>query len=222
VNPYYEDDHVTIYHGDCLDLVDDLSFDVVVTDPPYGMGYKSGWARDLIWNDVYGDAGDGSIESDGGTETRDAFFASVSLDTPAVVFGRYGIEPPFNPSAVLVWDKGMSAGMGDLRTRWRPNWELIFTRGDGFTGGRDSGVISAFPNIPRVSMGRRHPHAKPTELLSYLIDKSPPGVILDPFMGAGPTLRAAKNLGRHVIGIELVEKYCEVAAKRMGQEVLPW
>lgn len=222
MKPYYQDDFATIFHGDCRELwpVWDLAGAVMVTDPPYGMDYRSGWARDLIWNDIYTEARDGSIAGDLGPQLRDEVLARWDA-RPALVFGRYGIDPPRNTRIVLVWDKGMSAGMGDLSTAWRPNWELVFVLGVGFVGRRDSGVISGHHNIPRVSMGRVHPHMKPIGLMRDLIAKCPPlADVVDPFMGSGTTLRAAKDLGRRSIGVELEERYCEIAARRLAQEVL--
>jgi DNA modification methylase len=67
-----------------------------------------------------------------------------------------------------------------------------------------------------------HPTQKPVAIMNWIIGKSSGGSILDPFMGSGTTLRAAKDLGRKAIGIEIEEMYCEIAAKRMGQEILPW
>ena len=69
----------------------------------------------------------------------------------------------------------------------------------------------------------QHPTEKPTELSGHFLrlHSAPDDIVLDPFMGSGTTLRAAKDLGRKAIGIEIEEKYCEIAAKRLAQEVLP-
>ena len=220
MKPYYQDDAVTIYHGDCREVTAWLEADVLVTDPPYGIDYSSGWARDLIWSDVYADAADGSIRGDLDLSARDDVLALWG-GSPALVFGSLRAAFPAGWRQVLVWDKGEAAGMGDLRVPWKPNWEPVFVLGEWRSDGRRSGVIRA-TNISRVSMGRVHPHMKPPELLRQLIECTPDGaVIADPFMGSGSTLRAAKDLGRKAIGVELEERYCEVAARRCAQEVLP-
>jgi site-specific DNA-methyltransferase (adenine-specific) len=221
VTPYYDEDGITIWHGDCREIdAWDIAGGVMVTDPPYGMSAVSGWAKKLIWSDVYGCRGDGSIDGDTDTSVRD-HVVDVWSGRPALVFGRYGIDPPAGTRMALVWDKGMAAGMGDLSIAWRPNWELVFVIGTGFIGRRDSGVISGHHNVPRVSMGRCHPHMKPTNLLRDLILKCPPlADVVDPFMGSGTTLRAAKDLGRRAIGVEVEERYCEIAANRLAQGVL--
>jgi len=108
--------------------------------------------------------------------------------------------------------------MGALDIPWRPSWEMVYVIGRGFVGGRGHGVLSV--SLPTLAPERRwHPTAKPVELMLRLLSKTQ-GTILDPFMGSGTTLRAAKDLGRKAIGIEIEERYCEIAARRMGQEVL--
>jgi site-specific DNA-methyltransferase (adenine-specific) len=105
--------------------------------------------------------------------------------------------------------------MGDLSFPWKPDFEEIYVNGNGFIGHRGSSVL-CFNS--RIDSGRHHPTEKPLELMTELISKTI-GTILDPFMGSGTTLRATKDLNRKAIGIEIEEKYCEIAAKRMEQEV---
>lgn len=211
MTPYYEDDACVIYHGDCREVDAWLTADVLVTDPPYGIGHssnKSGAPRrgEEIANDRTVDVRDGVLD--------------VWGDRPAVVFGSCRMPPPrIAVRGTLVWDKGGHVGMGDLSFPWKQNWEHIYVAGDGFAGRRGPGVLRVNALAPWAGE-ITHPHEKPVELLHALLSKCPPGVVADPFMGSGTTLRAAKNLGRRAIGVELEERYCEIAAKRLAQEVL--
>jgi DNA modification methylase len=102
---------------------------------------------------------------------------------------------------------------------WYRTWELIQVRSLGrLNGQRDSAVLHYSGRGNELLL---HPTQKPEELISYLISKVVANLILDPFMGSGTTLRAAKNLGRKAIGIEIEERYAEIAARRMQQSVLP-
>jgi site-specific DNA-methyltransferase (adenine-specific) len=158
------------------------------------------------------------INGDSDTSLRD----EVLLDFPEVAaFGTWKTPPIHSVRGVLVWDKGPAFGMGDLSFPWKPSWELIYIRGDEWSGKRDEGVLRGDVVVSWESKGRVHPHEKPVWILSHLISKHTPGMILDPFMGSGTTCRAAKDLQRKSIGIEIEEKYCEIAAKRLAQEVLP-
>jgi len=211
MTPYYSDDHVTIYHGDCRDIMPSLTFDVIVTDPPYGMALSSGRG---------GAFGDLNVANDHNVSTRDEALALAPF-TPKLVFGRWSAPRPDGVRMVLTWEKGEHVGMGDLALPWKPNTEEVYVIGSGFVGRRGGCVLRYNAPPPAASQGRRHPTEKPVDLMRDLIGKCPPGVILDPFMGSGSTLRAAKDLGRKAIGIEVEERYCEIAAKRMAQEVLP-
>lgn len=208
MTPYYADDSVTIYHGDAL-LIRPLAADVLVTDPPYGVSGTF----------VSGEWGDALIQGDGDLVARDAVMEWWG-DRPYIVFGSWKVRRPANLKAVLVWDKGNHVGSGDLSFPWKStSWEEVYIGGQGFAGRRTAGVLrynAISPNFVR----RDHPTEKPIALMRDLIAKCPPGIILDPFMGSGTTLRAAKDLGRKSIGIEIDERYCEAAAKRMGQEAL--
>jgi DNA modification methylase len=215
--PYYEDDAVTIYHGDCREIIATLPdcVCVLVTDPPYGISHSSHKPRDSR-----APRPGAQIAGDESTAVRDTIL-EIWGERPAIVFGSCRVPaPPVPVRATLVWDKGGHVGMGDLSLPWKQNWEHIYISGTGFVGRRDTGVLR-FNALAPWAGEYTHPHEKPVELMRALIGKcAPPATILDPFMGSGTTLRAAKDLGRRAIGIEVEERYCEIAAKRMGQEVL--
>lgn len=210
--PYYQDDAVTLYHGDCREIVPQLGrFDLLLTDPPYGHNYESN--HGASWSGA-------AIANDNDTSARDEILA-LMRGTPAAVFGSWKRARPAC-RAVLVWDKGPAFGMGDLSFPWKNSFEEIYIIGDGWAGSRDEGVIKGHIQVSWESKGRCHPNQKPETLMSYLISKHPAPTILDPFAGSGTTGRAAKDLGRKCVLIEREEKYCEIAARRMGQEVLPF
>jgi len=213
MKPYYEENGITIYHGDCREILPSLhgQYDVVVTDPPYGRAFSSSRK---------GQFGKSKVANDETTIERDWLLSNISV--PSVVFGSPYVSRPAAFRAVLIWDKGDHVGMGDLSFPWKPCFEEIYINGDGFIGRRSSAVLRypAIAGTVAVNHGRFHPTEKPHLLMRDLISKCPTGAVLDPFMGSGTTLRAAKDLGRKAIGIEIEERYCEIAAKRLRQEVL--
>ena len=214
---YYQDDHVTLYHGDCLtEHREWLNADVLVTDPPYGVAYTGFGGRK---GEPRRDRDGHSIAGDATPQVRDDAIAAWG-DGPALVFGKWTIARPAATRARLIWDKTPCGFMGDLAMPWGGVDEEIYVLGSGFIGKRSPNII----NAPTLMSGdhRRpdHPTPKPTPLMERLIEKCPPGVIADPFAGSGATLLAARNLGRRAIGVELEEKYCEIIAKRLDQGVL--
>ncbi|MBC7594567.1 MAG: site-specific DNA-methyltransferase [Kineosporiaceae bacterium] len=210
--PYYRDDLVTLYHGDCLEETAWLAADVLVMDPPYGMGYESNFNRikgtQKVGRPV---AGDKTIDA------RDRSLIAWG-DRPALVFGRWDVARPAATRHRLIWDKGNSVGMGDLSMPWGHAEEEIYVLGKGFIGKRESNVIRAQMLMSGDHARPDHPTPKPIGLMEVLISKCPAGVVADPFAGSGSTLIAARNLGRQAIGVELEERYCEIIAKRLSQQ----
>jgi len=214
MTPYYEQDGITIYHGDCRKVLRELNpdrFGVLLTDPPFGISYKSGARREGLADHIYGDED---------TQTRDHVLDWWG-DRPALVFGTWRIQRPRGTRARLIWDTKGALGMGDLRLPWKPSDQEIYVLGEGFKGRRDSNVIRVAPVQSMASNGRTHPHEKPVTLLLILLNKCPVGEVIDPCVGSGSTLVAAKRTGRKAIGIEIDERYCEIAAKRLAQGALP-
>jgi site-specific DNA-methyltransferase (adenine-specific) len=201
-SPYYQDDWVTIYHGDCRDLLPHITADIAVTDPPYNAAKNYGAHDDAMtrgeyvawcheWFDMLPD--------------RRIIFPGV---------GNQWVWADKQPKAVACWYKpGNPGGGGPFQfCEWEPIllWGVNFKLGDVFHVS-----ISTQPDTGD------HPCPKPLRLMRSLLERlRTPGSIVDPFAGSGSTLRAAKDLGRNSIGIELEERFCEIAAKRCAQEVL--
>jgi DNA modification methylase len=208
MRPYYQDDYVTIYHGDCREMLPRA--DVLIADPPYGIQYSPGQNGKKAWgNKTF--VGENVVRGD-----ENAFNPRLFLSFPTVVlFGANHYADRLPPStAWLIWDKrdGMTSNdFADCELIWtnlKDNARVFRHQWNGALRASERGE-------PRV-----HPTQKPLQLLRWIIGKCPGGLILDPFMGSGTTLRAAKDAGRIAIGIEIEEKYCEIAANRMAQEVL--
>lgn len=213
MTPYYQDASVQLFHGDCREILPELSGDfAVITDPPYGIHHSSNYTAPSTtaqWMNR-------EIEGDQDTFLRDLILGQCA---EWACFGSIKASKPVGTRGVLIWDKGPASGMGDLSFPWKLSWEMIFVAGKGWAGARHEGVLKGFGIVTRASMGRVHPNEKPVDLLRHLIAKHSAPLIVDPFMGSGSTLRAAKDLGREAIGIEIEERYCEIAANRCRQEV---
>ena len=211
-NPYYQDNFVTLYHGDCLEITDWLEADVLVTDPPYGQSYKSNMDRGsrTDWHDP--------IQGDGDVKVRDEALKLWESEKAALVFGTWKVQKPESTRQTVIWDKTPCGYMGDLSIPFGSAHEEIYCLGKkGWTGKRDASIINAQMLMSNNSNRPDHPTPKPIGLMEKLISKTL-GTIADPFAGSGSTLLAARNLGRQVIGVEMEEKYCEVIAKRMQQQ----
>jgi hypothetical protein len=208
VKPYYQDESVQIFNADCRDVLPTLdTVDVVITDPPYGVGLES-HRGDISQFDP--------IKGDSDTYLAEWLVATWSGSLAMFMSPFRFIDGDWR--SVLVWDKGAHVGGGgDTATCWKRDFELIGVRRNApLNGGRDSAIVRYMGYFGSPS---GHPAEKPIELMRYLAGKLTPqsATILDPFMGSGTTLRAAKDLGRKAIGIEIEERYCEIAANRMSQ-----
>jgi len=206
-------DGICLICGDCREVLPWLEagcVDLVLTDPPYGINHSTNYGASWAGR---------KIDGDHDPALRDWLVAWAG-SLPMAVFGTPKVSPPSGTRGTLIWDKGPAFGMGDLSFPWKASFEEIYILGKGWNGTRDEGVIRGHIVVSWESKGRVHQHQKPVSLLRYLATKHPGQAILDPFVGSGTTLRAAKDLGRRAIGIEIEEKYCRIAAARLAQEVL--
>lgn len=208
MKPYYDHKGITIYHGDCREVLPTLDkVDLVLTDPPYGIGKRlvtggKGHSFDFLIKSG-ADAWDTKI---------DIILMSVVISKGhnAIVWGG-NFYPLPACDMPLCWDK-VRPNQKNL-SEWEYGWTTFVGRARLFRYCGNGGFVA--------KEVRQHPTQKPLALMTWCISLADePQNILDPFMGSGTTLVAAKELGRKAIGIEIEEKYCEIAAKRLAQEVL--
>lgn len=241
MTPYYQDDWATIYHGDCLDVLPYLSgVGAVVTDPPYSSGGAFRGDRAQITTTKYVNSDTAAYRPEFAGDNRDqrsfTVWATMWLN---------GCRQASQPGAVLAsfidWRQlpalsdAVQAGgwtWRNIGTWWKPSvrmqrgrfsssaeYVIYATNGPALDGvGSPQNVYAC---KPVGSADREHVAQKPDEVLRWVMQLAAPEVVvLDPFMGCGSTLRAAMDCGLCAIGVEVDERYCEIAAKRLAQGVL--
>jgi site-specific DNA-methyltransferase (adenine-specific) len=223
--PYYADEQVTLYHGDCrevLPLLMHKSIDVVMTDPPFSVPVK------------YQDAEGTHPRSWGDLAVMEPFFDQVFRAIARVAKSSAQIYvccdgetypvffkvayPIWPQSHMLVWYKPT----GRRGRGWLHSYELILharTPETEYTDGFRQDVVGI---MPVRTLNRQHPAEKPGQLWAFLGEAvaKPTPVLLDPFAGAGSSLVWAREAGWRVVGVEIEERYCEIAARRLSQGVL--
>jgi hypothetical protein len=223
--PFYSDDQVALYLGDCREVTEWLAADVLVCDPPYGRGAHGidGRDRGVEYTHSHGRvrATGAPIIGDADTAMRDTALEMWGK-RPAIVFGDLRIPKPAGTAQVAIYAKPPDAGRRSTANFRRDAEGICLLHLPATSGGRSSIITTSERRIggggPSTRYGHRH--AKPVDVMETLITACPPGVIADPFAGSGSTLVAARNLGRRAIGVEIDERYCEKAARRLSQATL--
>ena len=219
MKPYYDEGGITIYHGDCREVLPTLEpVDLVLTDPPYGeVNRESSGLR--VFDKGAADVVTFMVEEL--ATSLAALCRSVYLfcGIEQVSGYRRALVAAGLSTRLAIWEKSNPSPMNG-QYLWLSSIEAcVFGRKSGapFNEHCASPVWRGPIARPQV-----HPTEKPLWLMHRLIGASSihGGSVLDPFMGSGTTLRAAKDMGRRCIGIELEERYCEIAARRLAQEVL--
>ncbi len=141
---------------------------------------------------------------------------SSRMNVPGTNLGSWRVPYYGLPRARLIWDKGLAAGMGDLALPWKPNTEDIHIYGPGWSGHRGSAVIEVTPL--RGSDGKSHPHEKPVALLQSILDKAPPGRVLDLTAGSGSSAVASARLGRSCTVVEIDSQWIPTIHRRVDSE----
>ena len=222
---YYDKDGIQIFHGDCREVLPTLEpVDLVLTDPPYGVNLREGIHKGAPRKNYLHKGGYESYE-DTLENLREvvipAVASSLAMSTRAAVFCAQSRISEFPPASAL---GGVHLPSGCGRTSWGfNNFQPVLLYGISpliGTGCRPT-VLN---NATGAAEKNGHPCPKPQKWMRFFVNicSLDGETILDPFMGSGTTLVAAKLLGRKCIGIEIEEKYCEIAAKRLEQKVFQW
>jgi len=215
MKPYYQDDYVTLYNGDCREIIPqlDTKFDLLLTDPPYGINTDTKMQKEK--NTKYGAAKSarrdyGFSHWDNKPVEQKFIDFLVANTTSAIIWGgNYYVLTP--SSCWLIWDKlNGDTNFADCELAWTNLKKAVRKIEHLWNGMLRAGREERF-----------HPTQKPLAVIKWCITQAPDNVktILDPFAGSGTTGVAAKELNKKCVLIELEEKYCEIAARRLSQEV---
>jgi len=241
VKPFFQDDAIQIFHGDCFDILPDLAgIGAVVTDPPYSSGgqFRGDRAKTTVQKYVQTEMAQYRNDFAGDNRDQRSFLIWAQL---WLNMARRACTPGAVILAFTDWrqlptmtDAIQVAGWvwRNLATWWKPGIRMQrgrFSSSAEYLVYGSNGEILESENSPQNVFScandrdRQHVAQKPTDVMRWALQVVPKGaVILDPFCGSGSTLRAAKDLGFRAIGIEVDERYCEIAAKRLSQQVLPF
>lgn len=215
MKPYYEHAGITIFHGDCREILPTLpKVDLVLTDPPYGIALNvatcrfSGGSTESKNRRGNGTTFKNAIPIAGDDKEFDPSFL-IGIGNGHIIWGWNNFASKLPRGACLVWikrkDEAFGSFLSDAEIAWMDKGHGVY-------------LHTSFPQA--MAHFRQHPTQKPISLMAWCMSFYPTAqTILDPFMGSGTTIRAAKDLNRKAIGIEIEEKYCEIAALRMSQEV---
>jgi site-specific DNA-methyltransferase (adenine-specific) len=241
MEPYYEDESCIIYHGDALAVMHELptgSVDLVLTDPPYSSGGMVRGDRMAKTSDKYHAGSQHEFSGDNRDQHAYAYWVALwvtecrRLCADSEVVGIFTDWRQLVATidaiqaggliyrGVVVWDKTTRAK--HFPGRFAAQSEFVVWGTNGPRGSSFDFALRGVFSVPApINEERLHMTQKPEGLMLELVRVAPAtGTVLDPFMGAGTTLRAAKDSGRKAIGIEIEERYCELAARRLSQEVL--
>lgn len=208
VAPYFQNESCVIYHGNCREILPYLqNVDVVLSDPPYGMNFQSNHRAKKHKK----------IANDDQLPLDLIYLAMSKADRAAYFFCRWDNLPQMPPpTSVIAWVKN-NWSMGDLQHEHGRQWEACC-----FYPKAGHEFVKRIPDVIQCARTENHAHPteKPTQLLTTILKANVCETVLDPFMGSGTTLRAAMDLGKRCVGIEIDEKYCEAAVKRLAQHNL--
>lgn len=220
MKPYYQDEWVTIYHGDCLEILPKLPeqyAELFITDPPYSVGVSSSGKR--------ADYGDNSLIKPFLKQLRDEILRIIRVNGAIYINTDWRTYPTwwdcFSPilplSNLIVWNFGwIKAG---AHYRFTHEFIMFWALGNHHLKDKETPDVWHIPPV-NFTIDRLHPVEKPVGLIDYILSKSDGKMIIDPFLGSGTTAISAKTLNRKCIGIEINEKYCEIAANRCRQSVM--
>lgn len=235
MKPYYDEDGITIYHGRCEDVIPLLpAVDLVVTSPPYNLSGDGNKPNAQYFSNLKHGYGvhDDAMSSDDYREWQRRVLSLCwdrLTDDGAIFYNhkpRVGgdrVRLPFDliPDhlplrQIITWDRG--SGFNRQFTYFVPSYEWLLLLAKP-TFRINTRSVNDLWRIP-FEIDTEHPAPFPLSLAKRAVGSTDAGLILDPFVGSGTTLRAAKDLGRKAIGIEIEERYCEMAVNRLAQGVL--